>query len=95
MKRDESTSRKDDENLIRLLHQRHADLGCTLSRKAAYRLEELTAPRSERGERLKEIEHLLWHALDDSEEDAKTGNITLFHGEDLTKLIELMPEDHP
>lgn len=45
--------------------------------------------------RLREIEHMIWHLLDDSEESADGSRITLFPGEDYTKLCSLLPEDHP
>lgn len=46
--------------------------------------------------RLREIEHMVWHVLDDSEEDAQTGRIS-FDGttDDYRKLTELLPEGHP
>lgn len=46
--------------------------------------------------RLREIEHVAWHLLDDAEENAQTGDITLFRGSgDYEKLCALLPEDHP
>lgn len=46
-------------------------------------------------ERLREIEHMAWHILDDSEEDAQSGNITIFASDDYFALCKLLPEDHP
>lgn len=45
--------------------------------------------------RLREIEHLVWHVLDDSEEDAATGNISIVPNDDYLKLCDLLPQDHP
>jgi hypothetical protein len=46
--------------------------------------------------RLREIEHLAWHLMDDSEEDATTGEITIRPTrEDYHALSKLLPEDHP
>ena len=46
--------------------------------------------------RLREIEHLAWHLLDDSEENAQTGEITIHPlRDDYDKLSALLPEDHP
>jgi len=46
--------------------------------------------------RLQEIEHLAWHMMDDSEEDAQTGVVTIEPmREDYDKLAALLPEDHP
>jgi hypothetical protein len=46
--------------------------------------------------RLREIEHLAWHILDDSEENATTGEVTITPmREDYDKLVELLPEGHP
>lgn len=46
-------------------------------------------------ERLLEIEHLAWHVLDGSEEDAATGNINITPNDDYLKLSDLLPEEHP
>lgn len=59
------------------------------------RLEKLL---SERGdiERLREIEHLAWHVMDASEENAQTGEVTITPmREDYDRLSELLPEGHP
>lgn len=63
----------------------------------AERAEAALRERNEDAARLREIEHRVWHLLDDSEEDAQTGRIS-FDGrgnEDHMKLCELLPEEHP
>ena len=45
--------------------------------------------------RLREIEHMAWHVLDDSAEDAQTGDVSITPSEDYFKLCELLPEAHP
>lgn len=46
--------------------------------------------------RLREIEHLAWHMMDDSEENGGTGQVTITPmREDYEKLAALLPEDHP
>jgi hypothetical protein len=44
-------------------------------------------------ERLAEIEHLVWHCLDDSEE--RNGEQIIFHDDNFRKLVSLLSEDHP
>lgn len=44
--------------------------------------------------RLREIEHMVWHVLDDSEEDVM-GNISIRQSDDYLKLSDLLPEEHP
>ena len=51
-----------------------------------------TAPVAELA-RLREIEHRVWHLLDDSEE--RTDEVAIFAGADLDALLALIPEDHP
>ena len=46
-------------------------------------------------ERLRQIEHYVWHVLDDSEEDAVTGNISITPSDDYLNLCDLLPEEHP
>lgn len=43
--------------------------------------------------RLQQIEHLVWHLLEDSEE--REGEQILNHGDDFSALLALLPEDHP
>ena len=43
--------------------------------------------------RLREIEHRIWHCLDDSEQ--RDDEIVLMRGHDYDELIKLLPEDHP
>lgn len=45
-------------------------------------------------ERLKEIEHLIWHILEDSEEN-NTGTISFEQSEDYRQLCKLLPVNHP
>lgn len=46
--------------------------------------------------RLREIEHIAWHLLDDSEEDSQTGQVTIRPmQEDWNKLSNLLSEKHP
>lgn len=46
--------------------------------------------------RLREIEHLAWHLMDDSEENATTGEFVIRPlREDALRLSELLPEEHP
>ena len=44
---------------------------------------------------LAEIEHLAWHVLDDSEENATTGRISFDPSDDYRKLCKLLSELHP
>jgi hypothetical protein len=46
-----------------------------------------------RCEKLAEIEHLVWHCLDDSEE--RDGEQVITHNDDFRKLVSLLSEDHP
>lgn len=43
--------------------------------------------------RLREIEHRVWHLLDDSEQ--RDDEIVCMRGEDYAELCKLLPEDHP
>jgi len=45
-------------------------------------------------ERLKEIEHQVWHMLDDSTHRVMEDEIVITR-ESFEKLCELLPEDHP
>jgi hypothetical protein len=56
---------------------------------------ETAAVGAEELKRLRDIEHYVWHVLDDSEEDAATGNISIQPSDDYFKLSELLPEGHP
>jgi len=83
-----------------------AALGVDLGRAAVEKFNEVSArvgfpdrieceQVSESDARLKEIEHLAWHVLDDSCEHPD-GQITLDGlSDDFRKLVKLLPEDHP
>lgn len=43
--------------------------------------------------RLREVEHRVWHLLDDSEQ--RDEEIVLMRGHDYDELLKLLPEDHP
>lgn len=66
-------------------------------RRVEYLLGQFTETVSaEELNRLREIEHLAWHMMDDSAEDAQTGEVTIQPmREDYDALAKLLPEDHP
>ena len=45
--------------------------------------------------RLREVEHMAWHVLEDSEENATTGGISIQPNDDYFALCALLPDEHP